>query len=111
VILIGHSMGGMAIMALAERWSERLASRIARIAMISTSAGQMKQVNFGLPRAVAQARGPLLPLVRKVGPTAAPVLDWTRRASAIRCITDRYGLGKSAQPSAVVKGQMTLRPP
>ncbi len=42
VILVGHSMGGMAIMAFAERHPEDFAGRIAGVALIATTAGDLK---------------------------------------------------------------------
>ncbi len=46
--LIGHSMGGMAIMALAESHPQVVAERVVAVAFISTSGGDMDRVNWGL---------------------------------------------------------------
>lgn len=48
VVLVGHSMGGMAIMALAERRQELFRDRVRGIALIATSAGAVGA--SGLPR-------------------------------------------------------------
>lgn len=48
VVLVGHSMGGMAIMALAERRPELFRKRVRGIALIATSAGAVGA--FGLAR-------------------------------------------------------------
>jgi pimeloyl-ACP methyl ester carboxylesterase len=42
VVLVGHSMGGMAIMAFAERHPEVFESRVAGTALVSTTAGGLK---------------------------------------------------------------------
>ena len=49
VVLVGHSMGGMTIMALAEQHPEWFGSRIVGAMMISTSAGGLKASTLGLP--------------------------------------------------------------
>jgi pimeloyl-ACP methyl ester carboxylesterase len=65
VVLVGHSMGGMTIMALAERHPELFGEvssptslsrpifpdqpRIAGIALINTSPGELAELTFGLP--------------------------------------------------------------
>ena len=46
-MLVGHSMGGMTIMALAEQRPELFAERVAGVALISTSAGEVG--GAGLP--------------------------------------------------------------
>ena len=42
VILVGHSMGGMTIMAFAEEYPEMFAARVAGVALIATTAGGLK---------------------------------------------------------------------
>ena len=49
IVLVGHSMGGMAMMALADRHPEVL-PRIAGAMFMSTSSGGLRDVTFGLPR-------------------------------------------------------------
>ncbi|MGB7424351.1 MAG: alpha/beta hydrolase [Ornithinimicrobium sp.] len=41
VVLVGHSMGGMAIMALAESFPDVVSSQVVGVAFVSTSAGDM----------------------------------------------------------------------
>ncbi|WP_460651526.1 alpha/beta fold hydrolase [Kribbella endophytica] len=49
VVYAGHSMGGMTLMALADRRPELFGSRIVGAALVSTSSGQMTSRAFGLP--------------------------------------------------------------
>lgn len=42
VILVGHSMGGMSIMAFAERHPEKFAARVAGVALLATTAGDLR---------------------------------------------------------------------
>jgi pimeloyl-ACP methyl ester carboxylesterase len=53
VLLAGHSMGGMTIMALAERHPELFAERVTGVAMVTTSSGGLSRLTFGLPRPLA----------------------------------------------------------
>ncbi len=100
VVLVGHSMGGMTIMALAEQVPELFESRVEAVVLISTSAGKLDQVNFGLPEVVAKFRRPLLPVVGIAGPISSGVVDRARRASTDLAwlLTRRYGFG-TARPS------------
>lgn len=52
IVLVGHSMGGMTIMALADRHPELFGSRIVAVALLSTSTGRLAQAAFGLPSVV-----------------------------------------------------------
>ncbi|MDT8909383.1 alpha/beta hydrolase [Amycolatopsis sp. PS_44_ISF1] len=49
IVLAGHSMGGMTVMALAERHPELVALRVAGAAFVATSSGQMDRITLGLP--------------------------------------------------------------
>lgn len=49
VVLAGHSMGGMAAMALAERHPELFADRVAGVAFVATSSGGLSDLTLGLP--------------------------------------------------------------
>lgn len=49
VVLAGHSMGGMTIMALAERRPELFGDRVAGAALVGTSSGGLARVTLGLP--------------------------------------------------------------
>lgn len=53
VLLAGHSMGGMTIMALAERHPELFVERVAGVALVATSSGGLSRLTFGLPRPLA----------------------------------------------------------
>jgi pimeloyl-ACP methyl ester carboxylesterase len=63
IVLVGHSMGGMTIMALAMHAPELVAERVAGVALVSTSAGGLANVHWGL-------RGQLGVVAHKVMPAA-----------------------------------------
>lgn len=58
VVLVGHSMGGMTIMALAEHHPELFADRVCGVALINTAAGDVG--SSGLPRPVLSPYNPFL---------------------------------------------------
>jgi len=103
VILVGHSMGGMTIMTLADLMPELFGKggRVAGVAMVSTSAGG---VTFGLPELVVRFRERLVPLVSGAGTASAVVLDRARAAATDLAwlLTRKYGFGSAdACPSLV----------
>lgn len=55
VVLVGHSMGGMAILGLAEAHPELFGERIVGVALIATSAGGLGEVSLGLPDPAVRA--------------------------------------------------------
>ncbi|MFD5321665.1 alpha/beta fold hydrolase [Streptomyces sp. NPDC127098] len=61
VVLVGHSMGGMTVMAFAEQYPEYVAERVTGIALVGTSAGGLSDVTYGFP-------APVIGLVRKAMP-------------------------------------------
>jgi pimeloyl-ACP methyl ester carboxylesterase len=104
VVLVGHSMGGMAIMALAEHAPHLFVERVAGVVLISTSAGRLDEVTFGLPEVVARFRHPLMPLVRNAGKITVAMVDRARKASTDLAwlLTRRYGFGTLRPSPALV---------
>ncbi|MFE2758192.1 alpha/beta fold hydrolase [Actinosynnema sp. NPDC059335] len=54
IVLVGHSMGGMTIMALAEQHPS-LFERVAGVVLVATSAGELAGSTLGLPGVVGRA--------------------------------------------------------
>lgn len=54
IVLVGHSMGGMTIMALAEQHPSLL-GRVAGVVLVATSSGELAGSTLGLPDAVGRA--------------------------------------------------------
>lgn len=100
LVLVGHSMGGMTIMAFAELYPEMFGDRVAGIVLIATSGGLLDEAKFGLPTVVARVGTPLLPLVTSATRLTGNVIDRARRASTDLAwlLTRRYGFG-TARPS------------
>ncbi|WP_051713223.1 alpha/beta fold hydrolase [Spirillospora albida] len=61
VVLAGHSMGGMSIMAFADRHPEVFARQVAGVALINTSCGDLAEMTLGLPLVLAKLVRPLAP--------------------------------------------------
>lgn len=100
VVLIGHSLGGMTIMALAEAYPELFVDRVRGVVFLSTSAGKLDEVTFGMPDFVARFSRPLVPVITGAGRLTGGLIDRLRRASTdlALLLTRRYGFG-SEQPS------------
>jgi pimeloyl-ACP methyl ester carboxylesterase len=56
LVLAGHSLGGMTIMALAERRPELFTERVAGVVFVATSGGGLDSVTLGLPEVGARAK-------------------------------------------------------
>lgn len=69
LVLIGHSMGGMTVMSLAERRPELFAERVLGVGLVSTSAGGLGDIDLGMPR--------LGKVVYRVAPSAVKALSRT----------------------------------
>jgi pimeloyl-ACP methyl ester carboxylesterase len=56
IVLVGHSMGGMTIMALAEQHPELFATggQVAGVVLLDTSTGKLAELTFGLPAVFAR---------------------------------------------------------
>ena len=65
VVVGGHSMGGMTVMALAEEHPELFDGRVVGAAFVGTSAGDLAAVTYGLPAPVAKVVKRLLPVMNE----------------------------------------------
>ncbi|TFV53271.1 alpha/beta hydrolase, partial [Geodermatophilus sp. DF01-2] len=62
VVLVGHSMGGMTVMALAALRPELFGTRVVGAALLSTSSGNLADLDFGLPELLTRVRAAVLPV-------------------------------------------------
>jgi pimeloyl-ACP methyl ester carboxylesterase len=70
VILVGHSMGGMTVLALVDAHpelfragSDGTPARVQGVVLLSTSTGKIASVTLGLPSAFARLTGPVIPVL------------------------------------------------
>ncbi|MFD7706956.1 alpha/beta fold hydrolase [Streptomyces sp. NPDC059786] len=82
IVLAGHSMGGMTVMALADQFPDLVRDRVVAVALVGTSSGGMGEVNFGLPVAGVNAVRRVLPGVLKALGRRAELVERGRRATA-----------------------------
>ncbi|MGW1089421.1 alpha/beta fold hydrolase [Streptomyces sp. NPDC002596] len=82
LVLVGHSMGGMTIMALAEQYPQLIRERVAAVAFVGTSSGKLGEVSFGLPVAGVNAVRRVLPGVLRALGSQAELVERGRRATA-----------------------------
>jgi pimeloyl-ACP methyl ester carboxylesterase len=104
VVLAGHSMGGMTIMALADRCPTLFGSRVIGVALVNTSSGQLAELTLGLPEALGKVFRRTVPgVVRGIGKRGA-LIDRGRRigADVAFVITRRIAFAdRSVSPSIV----------
>ena len=108
VILVGHSMGGMTMMALAATHPELFAGpgrpgRIVGAALISTSAGRFQQISFGLPKSGAKLLHRTVPGLFELLAKQNSLVDRGRRATGdlSLVLTKRYAFGSDVSESVV----------
>ncbi|ANH38399.1 3-oxoadipate enol-lactonase 2 [Nocardioides dokdonensis FR1436] len=107
VVLVGHSMGGMTIVALAEQHPELFGSRVVGVGLVSTTAGGLDVGRLLLPVVPAKLAGPRLG--RALGKAMVPiarghrVIDLARRwgASMAMIGTDLFAFGGEVPESYV----------
>lgn len=58
VVLVGHSLGGMVVLAFAAAYPELFGPRVAGAALLATSPGRLAEVTLGLPAALARVLWP-----------------------------------------------------
>lgn len=80
LVLVGHSMGGMTIMALAEHDPELFTDRVTGVALVATSAGEMG--SSGLSGALLSRRNPLTRTVGYLAGLQPALVDGVRRVAA-----------------------------
>ncbi len=103
VVLIGHSMGGMTVMALADQYQELFGDRVLGVGLLSTSAGRLADVTLGIPAYTAK-------IVRRVAPRLvetlrrqAELIERGRRAGSDLgyVLTKRYAFASDVPPAVV----------
>ena len=110
VVLVGHSMGGMTIMALADARPELFGDRVVGVALIGTSAGKLAQVTFGLPTATLPVTRRVLPALTKGMTTRPRPFERGRRVGSDLAflLTRRGGFGSGDVSPAVVEFVATM---
>ncbi|QDD60353.1 alpha/beta hydrolase [Streptomyces albidoflavus] len=105
LVLVGHSMGGMTVMALAEQFPELVRERVAGVALVGSSGGKLSEVDFGLPVVGVNAVRRVLPGVLKVLGSQVDLVERGRRATAdlFAGVVKRYSFGSRDVDPGVVR--------
>jgi pimeloyl-ACP methyl ester carboxylesterase len=104
IVLVGHSMGGMAVLGLAESHPEMFGGRVVGVVLASTSAGGLSTVTAGLPVVTARLMHRLVPATLTTLRRHARLVDGARRSAggATYLITWPYLYG-SRVPRSVAR--------
>jgi pimeloyl-ACP methyl ester carboxylesterase len=110
IVLVGHSMGGMTVLALAAAHPELFSDRVVAVALLSTSAGDLARVTFGLPAAVSGVAKRVLPGLAVGVRRTSPLLERARRRGSDLSwlMTRRIGFGATDVPPSVVSFLETM---
>lgn len=102
IVLVGHSMGGMTLMALAEQNPTLFTERVLGIGLISTSAGEMG--SGGLPGTLLSRHNPLTRALALVAMAQPRLVEHMRRSAAdlIWAVTRHYAYGDQRVDPALV---------
>ncbi|MFD9266232.1 alpha/beta fold hydrolase [Streptomyces goshikiensis] len=107
LVLVGHSMGGMTIMALAEQFPGLVRDRVLGVALIGTSSGGLGEVTYGLPLPAAglSAVRRVLPGVLRALGSQVELVEKGRRATAdlFAGMVKRYSFGSRDVDPAVAR--------
>ncbi|MCQ4046337.1 alpha/beta fold hydrolase [Streptantibioticus rubrisoli] len=100
LVLAGHSMGGMTVMAFAAQFPELVRERVAGVFLVGTSSGKLSAVALGLPAVGARAFRALAPGVLRALGSQAALVERGRRATAdlFAGIVKRYSFGSEVDP-------------
>ncbi|SEM09914.1 alpha/beta fold hydrolase [Nonomuraea pusilla] len=112
-VLVGHSMGGMTIMALADRHPHLFGDKVRGVALISTSAGKLAELTLGLPALLSKALHKVAPATVSMLGRRGALVDRTRHAgSDIAFLITRYmgfGDSKNVSPTVVDFAESMIR--
>lgn len=103
LVLAGHSMGGMTVMAFAEQFPGLVTDRVAGVFLAGTSAGKLTAVTLGLPAMGAKAFRVLAPGVLKAMGAQAGLVERGRRATAdlFAGVVKHYSFASDVDPAVV----------
>ena len=103
LVLVGHSMGGMTVMALAGEHPELVHERVLGAGLVATSSGGLGEVHWGMHESLGRLAHRVAP-VALVGLTRAPrLVDRTRRIGSDleQLMVKRYSYASDVPPELV----------
>ncbi len=111
MVLVGHSMGGMTIMALAEQHPELFGDRVAGVCLMSTSSGKLADVTLGLPALAGRVLGKVRPRVFDVVGRRADLVErgWSVGSDLAYVLTKKFAFASDVSPELVLFAERLLR--
>jgi len=103
VVLVGHSMGGMTIMALADQCPELFGSRVVGVALLATSSGKVAETLLRIPAFLVKPFRATAPVLATSIGKQAHVVEKGRRAGSDLAFlfTRRLAFGSDVGPALV----------
>jgi pimeloyl-ACP methyl ester carboxylesterase len=104
VVLVGHSMGGMTVMALADQRPDLFGDRVVGVALLATSSADLGSTLLGLRGALAQTAHRVGPAALAAAARQADLVESVRRSGSDLgyVLTRRFAFGRAdVSPSLV----------
>jgi pimeloyl-ACP methyl ester carboxylesterase len=103
VVLVGHSMGGMTVMALADTHPELFGGHVVGVGLVSTSAGRLAEVTLGIPTTAARVLRRAAPGVVAALGHAPRLVELGRRTGndLEYVLTRMYSFSSSVPPATI----------
>ncbi|WP_329014761.1 alpha/beta hydrolase [Micromonospora rifamycinica] len=104
LVLVGHSMGGMTIMAFAEAYPELFGDRVVGTVLMATSGGLLAETKLVAPALLGRVGSPVLFMMNNATRYGGIVIDRARRSTSnvAWLLTRRYGFGTPKPSPALV---------
>jgi pimeloyl-ACP methyl ester carboxylesterase len=105
VVLVGHSMGGMTVMALADQRPELFGDRVVAVALLATSAADLGEGMLSLRGAAADAAYKVGPAAVAIASRQADLIESVRRSGSDLgyVLTRRYAFGRAEVAPSLVE--------
>jgi pimeloyl-ACP methyl ester carboxylesterase len=102
LVLVGHSMGGMTVMSLAQLRPELFAERVAGVGLLATSAGGLRDLDLGL-RGIGRLAVRAAPVAARVVARSPGLAAQGRRVSSDleTLLVRRYSFSSEVSPALV----------
>lgn len=103
IVLIGHSMGGMTILALADRRPRLFHDRVVGVALLSTSTGKIAWLTLGVPAGLAKMGDPAVRVALRSVSKRSRVIERgrARLTDATWVFVKRLAFGPDTDPALV----------
>jgi pimeloyl-ACP methyl ester carboxylesterase len=103
IVLVGHSMGGMTVLTLADLHPDLFGDRVVGVGLVATSAGDLSKVAIGVPGPVGRVIHRVTPGVLALLARQADAVERGRKAGSdvAYLVTRRYAFGSRVPASLV----------